>query len=683
MAYFGWQSANLRYDNRVERFAVGDRASEQAARALADHFGTREYFLAALQFRPGRTDPALGERIFDEIAALAGVSARHSLRTATGGVSFPPEQLPFPFYLPEQRIYTAIFELEGGPARDEVIGAALETGRRLERDRADELERLALAGEPIVNYCLNRSSMEVRNRYFPALIAMTVILLGGLFRSLRVVVVAAFSVGASLTTAMGVFALAGRDMNLATTLIPALTFVLAVAMQAHVLVCAAACGDLDRGLRQKWRPNFLVALTTSIGFGSLMISRVAPIADMGRFMALNMWIIFFWTHFTHFGVSRLIGFRPAKPRLDFAFRPLSREGYWRLLSHRGLAVAPLLVILLGAWALYRNPSESNGLNYFSDSHFIRADTDFLQQHVTGASLLELLIARGGQPEPPWTYLPEGRQIRAFEDELGSLAGVRHVLSLGRLAAVAPVAAPPYLGLAALAQARPDLVEPYVSRDYYRIQLLVNSLDEAEYAALKRQILESAAVHGFGETLAITGPLDRIIEIQRYLLRSLGESLAITVLAAVALIVLLLGRNRRVLAVLTPNLFPLGCMALSMNLLGLKTDISSVMVFSIAFGIAVDDSIHLLHSYAMSGAGRFRDRWRAALERDGRAIMVTTATLSLGFLGLMISDFAPTRTFGLLLTIGMVFALLGDALFLPLLLPRRDSGRSAQVEAGSK
>jgi len=664
--FFGYFSADLHYDNRIERFAVADPRSQETARTLARAFGDREYLLAVAQFREGRVDPALGETLFAEMNEIEGLGPYVSLRTVAPGAA--PEQLPFPFFLPERRVYAALFELTSGPERDAAIAAALDTAESLEARYQNDLTRFAAVGEPVVNHWLNVSSMDVRNVYFPVMIALTALLLGLLFRSVTVIVATAVSVGSSLATVMGVFALAGRDMNLASTLIPALTFTLATAMQVHLLISIAERGSIAAGLREKWRPNFLVSLTTSIGFGSLMISRVPPIADMGLFMAFGMWVIFLWTHVAHLGLSRLIGLRVAKPQLGWIMRAVRVEGYWRTLRHRGLAAIPVAVIAFGGLALHLNPTESNGLNYFPENHPVNRDTRFLQENVTGASLVELLVARDEAPRPPFAYLPA--EARAFEAELLSLPRVRHALSLGQFAAAAPVFAPPEAALAAFAETRPGVLEPFLSKDYYRIQLLVESMGQAEYDALKQAILEAAARHALADDLMITGPLDRIIEIQRYLLRSLAASLGLTVACVLAVMFFLLRLGRRFLSTLVPNLFPLGCMALAMWALGIETSISTVMVFSIAFGIAVDDSVHLLHGYAARPEAGFRPRWRATLECDGRAALVSTLVLTLGFLGLLTSSFLPTRTFGALMAVGMACALAGDALFLPLLL-RRD------------
>jgi hypothetical protein len=97
--------------------------------------------------------------------------------------------------------------------------------------------------------------------------------------------------------------------------------------------------------------------------------------------------------------------------------------------------------------------------------------------------------------------------------------------------------------------------------------------------------------------------------------------------------------------------------------------ATAMIAWVAIGIAVDDTIHVFHG--------FRDRVRQgiaptlALARSyrsaGRAVVVTTIILSAQFMILTLSDFVPTRNFGMLTTIGLIAALLFDLMLLPAIL----------------
>ena len=669
--FFAWRTARMGYDNRIGRFAVANHEAERAYQTFAEAFQPKEIFLVMLSF-DGADRPEMvtkGEAFFAELAQLEGISQYQSLKSL-GLEGLAEEMLPFPFLQSEKSLYTGIFEI--GANREVLLASLPERVEKLRAERGG-IREAVLAGEPIVNEYLNRASLEVRNRFFPLLIGSSLVLLTLLFRRWKVLAVTGLAVGGSLTTTMGIMELAGQKMDLVTTLIPALIFVLAVAMQMHVLISIGLRGDVLAGVRDKIGPNCIVSLTTSIGFGSLMTSEVGPIAIMGQYMAIGIWIVFIWTHLTHLGLSLILNLQIRPPIMTLLQRIINSRWYWRCLRKPVLAVIPVLVILGGTAVLLHNPTESNGLNYFPPSHAIRQQTSFLETHVTGGSDLQILLSRPpSQASDGLPYRPPWEQIDQFEADLSQLDHIRHLFSLGQVVNTARALTPGQSDADALLNlvqfTRPAALASLQSPDYYRIQVLVDSLDRDRYRLLKTRIKDLAESAGFTDQLVITGTLDRIIEIQDYLLASLSKSLSLTIAAIIVLMMIILGRKGRFFVILLPNLFPLGMMALALPVLGIETTISTVMVFSIAFGIAVDDSIHLLHTYYHTPSAQlFRERWCITLGRDARAIFLTSLVLAFGFAVLMLASFKPTADFGILMTVGMIFAFVGDAIFLAMLL----------------
>ncbi len=679
-----WYGAHLPFDNRLDRFAVLHRDGEQRHQLFTEHFGATDTAVVCLQFNQ---DVALTEtetllQPLRDVAGVARLITQADVAALAGeGLAGAGTPLPFPFWQPERRLATALAVLDPAVPQDRVVA---DLQQRLQDMGADPRFETILAGEPVVNYYLNQGALEVKFRFFPILIAMALLLLGVMFRDLKVLAVTGLSIGSALAWTTGIMALLGESMNLVTTLIPALVFVLALAMQVHNLIAIAAHGDLYQGLRHKIRPNLLVTLTTSLGFASLTTSQVLPIVAMGKYMALGIWLVFFWVHATHYGLSQLIGLAPRRSPgawwLAFADQPLYRA--W--LKQPWLLAAPALILALGLFWVFRLPTESNGLNYFDDNHPIRVQTAFLQERVTGGSHLELLVPMA--PGYEAQTVADLTRAAALETRLLALDGVRHLFSLQQFIQV-PLAqegialdALPVEEALDVAAAVEDqavtLGSVWRHGGWYRIQILVDSLDRPAYLALSEAIAAAATEGGWGETYVLTGPLDRIMEVQAYLLSSLHTSMALTV-AAVLVILIGIFRLRVPLAALVlPNLFPLGCAVVAMVLLGIPMSISTVMVFSIIFGIAVDDTVHLLHTHLHREERDFVARWRQTVARDGAAVSLTTLVLTCGFSVLLLSDFAPTRQFGVLMGVGMVTAFIGDLLFLPFLL-RRVGGLAAR------
>lgn len=669
MFWLGWRGLLLETDNRIERFAVQGHAEESAYRDFRQWFPDREVLLVCMQLPNGEADFALAENLLDRLGKVIGPHTKKSWRDAQApNSSLDPGNFPFPFWQPKEGLYSAFLMLDLNQQRHQTLVALREAAAAI---RADHPELgLFLAGEPLVNDALDQGATNVRFRFFPLLIGFSLCLLGWLFKRWSILVLVGLSVGTALSTTMGFLSLRGQPLNLITTLVPALVFVLAVAMQIHVLMGIAIRGDVWAGLRCKWRANFLVSLTTSIGFASLITSHVKPIAELGVAMVIGIWSTFLWTHLTYLTWGRLCPPQPTAPAIPGLDHFTGSVRYWSFLAKPIWLIVPALAIVGGATALLHNPQESNGLNYFPAHHPVRQMTDFVENHLTGATQLDVLLLPPTNAEKSSVYLPEPSASLALEHDLIRLANVRHGLSAYSI--VTPYLAPDAPPLAVrtavsmLSGQSDPLTADLLNPNAYRIRLLVNNMDKPAYRLLRDAIERRTANSPWSGRVLVTGPLDRVIAIQSYLLTTLGQSLLITVGLVLLAMWIAMRRKRYLAAIILANGFPLGMMALAMPVFQIPTTISTVMVFSVAFGIAVDDSIHLLHTCRES-EGRFEAAWHKALHQDLRAVCLTSLALAGGFLILMTASFLPTRHFGLLLVVGLGSALVGDLFFLPLIL----------------
>lgn len=660
-------AARLGFDNSIDQFAVKDREAAAAWSRYLENFEPTAYVIVTVaQPRTAGLEELIREAdpVVERLAAAAEWRAVYSLKR-----SIPSEarqgfwpggehaaQRIFPFVDQDGTRYSAIFEL---PELDR------EQTRRFLGDWLQKLDeersklkrgRILAAGEPLLNHHLNEGSLEVKHRLFPALLVACLLLIGGLFRDWRVLVIATLGLGAALAGILGIMQLNGQPINLVTNLIPALTLVLGMAMLMHVLLAISHEGALTAGVRAKLRANALVAFTTSLGFGALATSRVAPIATMGLYMAGAIWLLFVSIHLAVLGAGSILRLEQPRRPMKGLTTWLQSPTYERIAQTSTLRWAPFALLPAGLWLGASNPLESNSLFYFPSGHEIREDTMRMEAHVTGAGALELLAPLPeGTDEIDEEFLAKALSL---EDELLQLPRVRHLLSIGRLTRL------PFLEEASEeVNLSPEFAERLISERYYRVQLFVETMDREAYSHLEEAIRARHRAAGLPGQVTITGVLDRALEIQDYLLRSLSSSLGLTLVLVLVLIGITLQTRLNLPLVLVPNLTPLACMAAAMYVFDFHTSISTVMVFSIALGIAVDDTIHLLDSYQNATGGAL-DRWRATIERDAAAISATSLVLTCGFLLLATSSFLPTIHFGVLLSIGMVTAFLGDILFLP-------------------
>jgi signal transduction histidine kinase len=124
-----------------------------------------------------------------------------------------------------------------------------------------------------------------------------------------------------------------------------------------------------------------------------------------------------------------------------------------------------------------------------------------------------------------------------------------------------------------------------------------------------------------------------------------------------------------LIAILPNCFPILMNFGIMGWLGIPLSAPTSLIASIAIGLAVDDTIHYLYRYNREFK-KDLDKDRAlgdTLKNIGKPIIFTTLTISIGFFVLMFSHFKPTATFGFLMVITMLTALMGDLILLPALM----------------
>lgn len=154
-------------------------------------------------------------------------------------------------------------------------------------------------------------------------------------------------------------------------------------------------------------------------------------------------------------------------------------------------------------------------------------------------------------------------------------------------------------------------------------------------------------------------------VTQQMVKGLGLAFAI-----VAIIAGFLFRSWRIsFFVLLPNIIPLLWMCGVMWVLGIELKLTTAILFTVAFGIAVDDSIHFMSKFRLElGKGK---SWLYALKRTfletGKAIILSTVILVSGFSILMLSEFGVTYYSGLLISLALIFALMADLMLLPILL----------------
>jgi len=171
-------------------------------------------------------------------------------------------------------------------------------------------------------------------------------------------------------------------------------------------------------------------------------------------------------------------------------------------------------------------------------------------------------------------------------------------------------------------------------------------------------------------VAITGKALVFQKGTKYLVNNLALSLSLAIFLISLFMAYMFRSFRMIVVSLIPNLLPLVVTAGLMGYLGVPIKPSTILVFSIAFGISVDDTIHFLAKYRQelqANSWKIKKSVYAALRETGVSMFYTSIVLFFGFSVFTISSFGGTVALGALVSVTLLFAMLSNLLLLPSLL----------------
>lgn len=157
---------------------------------------------------------------------------------------------------------------------------------------------------------------------------------------------------------------------------------------------------------------------------------------------------------------------------------------------------------------------------------------------------------------------------------------------------------------------------------------------------------------------------------KFLVNNLFLSLSLAILLIALFMAWMFRSFKMILVSIIPNLLPLIITAGLMGFIGVPIKPSTILVFSIAFGISVDDTIHFLAKYRqelIANHWKIKKSVYAALRETGVSMLYTSIVLFFGFSVFAISSFGGTVALGILVSITLLFAMLANLVLLPSLL----------------
>jgi len=172
----------------------------------------------------------------------------------------------------------------------------------------------------------------------------------------------------------------------------------------------------------------------------------------------------------------------------------------------------------------------------------------------------------------------------------------------------------------------------------------------------------------------TGTSVTYLEGSAFVIRGLKDSIQWAFLLIAACMLFLFRSFRILVCSLVPNVIPLIVTAGIMGWAGVRLKPSTVIVFSIALGIAIDITIRFLVNYKQEKSGNAEQSVIDTINKTGISILYTSLVLVAGFVIFCLSDFGGIFALGWLTSVTLVIATITNLVFLPALLVTMTKGR---------
>ncbi len=583
-------------------------------------------------------------------------------------------------------------------------------------------DALHLGGRPVALVELNRGVKAAAwNRTVPVykLSQRSVLLLSGLvgialalyfLRSLRL---GALVIGATyFATLLGValVPLTGSSMNMVLLVMPTLLMVLALSGAIHVANYwrHAAADDprtaISRAVQMAKQPCLLASVTTAIGFLTLTASSLSPVRQFGIYAAagclIGLGVILY-------GLPALL--QATRLQVD-AIAPADNTRWLALgaaLSRRPwLVTAGCCLIFAGGIAgLGRFQTETKVVRNFPEDARLIRDYHFIEENLAGITPIDVVVRFSPESQENLRFLQRLEIVRAIEQQVRQHPEISGALSL---ADFLPVHEDPgsdaktrtrilynrrsneterrikdgsqhgtsdFLVVAAEAH---DWIEPgdaglnQAGDELWKITAHAELLSDVDYGRLSAELSESirsvTRYHaGTGHVITGTAPLfDRT---QKAIVRSLVKSFALAFFMIGTVIVVMLRNPLAALISMLPNVLPIGFVFGMAAWCGERIDVGAMITASVALGIAVDGTLHLL-TWFREGLRRGHTRQRAVMEalaHCGPAMWQTSIAVGIGLLMLAPADLVLVSRFGWLMSALIAAALFADLILLPAML----------------
>jgi hydrophobe/amphiphile efflux-3 (HAE3) family protein len=543
-------------------------------------------------------------------------------------------------------------------------------------------------------------------------ILITAFILFLFFRSFKATLYSLLVVCIGVIWSLGILVLFGYEITILTGLIPPLIIVIGIPNCIFLLNKYHAefkkhgnqIKSLSRVIQKTGNAIFLTNTTTAVGFATFIFTKSSILVEFGVVAAIDIILVFVLSILL---IPIIFSFleEPKTRHIKHLENKLMEKLVEKLITlvtyHRKkIYLATVIVVAFGLYGISLITTTGNIVDDLPKDDPIVTDLKFFEENFKGVMPFEIVIdtrKKNGVFADNATTLYKIKKLQKeiaeypeFSDPLSIVEAIQFSYQAYKKGNPKFYILPPATELNKLKEyiaqdsTRKDF-SSFIDKDNQitRVSFQMADIGSQELEVLLAEIQPKIDSIFSPEEykVTLTGTSVAFLKGTNYLVDNLFTSLALAIILIASIMSVLFSSIRMVVVSLIPNLIPLITTAALMGYIGIPIKPSTILIFSIAFGISVDDTIHFLAKYRQElkqNKVGIKKSVLVALRETGVSMIYTSTILFFGFGVFTASSFGGTVALGFLVSFTLLMAILADLVLLPSLLLSLDKALTTKA-----
>ncbi len=581
--------------------------------------------------------------------------------------------------------------------REKMVKSIQKIGKQFEKSENVKLHYSGLPYIRVITAMIIRSELYI----FSALaLLICIVVLFLFFRSFKAVFFPVFVVLIGVVWSMGTLGLLGYKITVLSGMIPSLLIVIGIPNSIYMMnkfhhefvQHGNKIKALQRVIVKIGNATFLTNLTTALGFATFIIVKSDLLKQFGIVASLNIMGLFVLSLILIPVIFSFIKTPSPRHVKHLEYKIVTHIIDWFInitkKYRKWVYISTIIILGLGIFGMSLMKTSGYVVDDIPKDNPLYIDLKFFEKNFEGIMPMEIMIDTkkpGGAMQLSTFGKIDGLEKKLGDyEELSSSTSILNLLKFSKQAFYN--GSEDYYSLpnnreknfilqyASGGEEKSGLLHSFLdsARQYTRISIRVKDVGvnrmEELYTSFYNDV--DSIFNPAEYDVTITGTSITVFKGTNYLLHNLFTSLALAIVLISLIMALMFSSWRMVVMSLTPNIIPLIFTAAVMGFAGIPIKASTILVFSIAFGISVDNTIHFLAKYRQELKATGWDIKKSvvlALKETGVSMLYTSVVLFFGFGIFAVSNFGGTRAMGILVSLTLVIAVISNLILLPSLL----------------